>query len=595
MKLVKITLVLLYCWSCAPLTNLRESQEGSEITESEILEHIRYLASDDLKGRSPGTEGSEMAISYIIQEFERAGLKPGGSDGFRQPFEIVLKLNIGEGNTLYLNGENFEVESDFIPLGFSENGRVEAGVIFGGYGFSINDSIQWNDYAGLDAEGKWVMVLRGGPDGDNPHSAFEAHAPLRKKALVARDNKAGGILFVSPPGWEDDDLIPLRYDQSFSGAGIPAIHISTQLAAKILSPAGKSLKSLQDALENSRAPQSLTIDGSTVAVAVNLIKETAKVPNIIGIIPGQDPVLKDEYIILGAHFDHLGFGGKGSSSLEPGRVEVHNGADDNASGVTGLLELAEKLSANHTELKRSVVFMAYNAEEKGLLGSKYFVKNPTIDIKSIITMINMDMIGRMKDKKITIGGTGTAPRFDNLIKEINQEHGLAIKTNSEGYGPSDHASFYIKDIPVLFFFTGIHNDYHKPTDDWMKINIEGEIQILEFIHDLTISLLNAREKPQFTEAGPKERPSGRRRFKVTFGVIPSYSSQAEGMEIDGTRAGGPAETAGMQSGDIIIEIDGQEIKNIYDYMYRLGDLKKGQIISVKVRRGEEILDLVLAL
>lgn len=210
-------------------------------------------------------------------------------------------------------------------------------------------------------------------------------------------------------------------------------------------------------------------------------------------------------------------------------------------------------------------------------------------------MINMDMIGRMKDKKITIGGTGTAPRFENLIKEINQEHGLSIKTNPEGYGPSDHASFYIKDIPVLFFFTGIHNDYHKPTDDWIKINIEGEIQILEFIHDLTISLCNAPEKPQFTEAGPKERPSGRRRFKVTFGVIPSYSSQAEGMEIDGTRAGGPAETAGMESGDIIIEIDGQEIKNIYDYMYRLGDLKKGQIINVKVRRGEEILDLVLAL
>jgi len=594
MKLVNTAFVLLCFGACASLPTVSPALESSEITEGEILEHIRFLSSDDLKGRSPGSGGSEAAVSYIIQEFERAGLEPGGVDGFLQFFEMVLKLDLTAGNHLNFNGQDFILKTDFIPLGFSDDGVSEAGLVFAGYGFSIDDSIQWNDYAEIEAAGKWVMVLRDGPDGNNPHSAFEPHAPLRKKALLARDNKAAGIIFVSPPSWEDDELIKLRYDQSFSGAGIPALHITPQTANTILSSTGKNLEELQGALDSLRRPQSFNFEGN-LSAAVKILKTKAMVPNIIGIIPGSDPLLKNEYIVLGAHFDHLGFGGQGSGSLEPGRVEIHNGADDNASGTTGLIELAEKLNANKQNLKRSIVFMAYNAEEKGLLGSKHFVKNPTIDLKSIITMINMDMIGRMQDNKINVNGTGTAPNFENLIAEINKDYDLAIKSDPEGYGPSDHASFYINDIPVLFFFTGIHNDYHKPTDDWMKINLEGERKIIEFVHDLTFSLSNAAERPQFQESGPKKKTAVRRRFKVTFGVIPSYTSQAEGMEIDAAKTDGPAAAAGMQGGDIIVEIDGQEIKNIYDYMYRLADLKKGQVVKVKIQRGDEILDLELTL
>ena len=239
--------------------------------------------------------------------------------------------------------------------------------------------------------------------------------------------------------------------------------------------------------------------------------------------------------------------------------------------------------------------MGYNAEEEGLLGSKYFVNNPTVDLSMIVSMINMDMIGRMSDKKITVGGTGTTSEFEMILKEVNQNHGLQLKMSPEGYGPSDHASFYVNDIPVLFFFTGTHTDYHKPSDDWQHINVQGEKKIVDLIYDLTLKLNNLDEKLAFTEAGPKEPTQSRRSFNVTFGVIPSYGSQAEGLEIDGARKDGPAANAGMLKGDVIIEIGGKEIKNIYDYMYRLGELKSGQTVEVKVLRNNKELLLSINL
>ena len=285
----------------------------------------------------------------------------------------------------------------------------------------------------------------------------------------------------------------------------------------------------------------------------------------------------------------MGFGGNESGSLSPDTLAIHNGADDNASGTAGVLELAGKLSANRNLLKRSILLMGYNAEEEGLLGSKYFVNNPTVDLSMIVSMINMDMIGRMSDKKITVGGTGTTSEFEMILKEVNKNHGLQLKMSPEGYGPSDHASFYVNDIPVLFFFTGTHTDYHKPSDDWQHINVQGEKQVVDLIYDLTLKLSNLDEKLAFTEAGPKEPNQSRRSFNVTFGVIPSYGSQAEGLEIDGARKDGPAANAGMQKGDVIIEISGKEIKNIYDYMYRLAELKAGQTVEVKVLRNNKEL------
>ncbi len=592
-KIVFLTSFLF--WTCATTPpTINQPVEKTDITAEEIINHIRFLASDDLKGRYPGTPESDDAVKYIIGEFSKNGVLPAGDQDYHQSFDFVTSLELGPNNTFAVNGQTYEVEKDFIPLGFSADGMVQGTIVFAGYGFSIVDSIKWNDYTNINAEGKWVLVLRGGPDGDSPHSDYEAHLPLRKKVLVARDNKAAGVLFVTPiDPEEEDELMRLRYDQSFSGAGIPVIHISQTLAEAIFAAGGQTLETLQKVLIDSKTPQSFAVEGASVAGSVNLEKKTARIANVLGLVPGNDPVLKDEYIVLGAHFDHLGFGGVGSSSLTPDSAAVHNGADDNASGTAGLIEIGERLAANRHLLKRSVLLMAYNAEEEGLLGSKHFVKNPTVNLESITTMINMDMIGRMTENKIRIGGTGTAPNFEEILNETNTDHSLDLKMSPEGYGPSDHASFYINDIPVLFFFTGTHEDYHKPGDDWDKINQEGEKQIADFIYDLILRLSNLEERPQYTEAGPKEGTLIRRSFKVTFGVLPSYGSQAEGLEIDGTRKDGPAAKAGMLKGDIIIEIEGKEIKNIYDYMYRLAELKKGQTVKVKVRRGEDILELTV--
>jgi len=485
------------------------------------------------------------------------------------------------------------VGEDFTPLGFSSKGSLTANVVFVGYGFSIDDTITWNDYAEVGVNRKWVLIIRGGPEGDSPHSPFEPHLALRKKVLVARDHGAQGVLLVSPVG-EPDELIPLRFDQSQRGAGLPVLQIRQGVANQILRSVGTDLKTVQARLDSTQQPHSfetLAWASATVSIRVNKVR----IANVIGIIPGSDPLLKKEYAVIGAHFDHLGMGGPGSGSLVQDTLVVHNGADDNASGITGVLEIGEQLTAHKKELKRSILLMGFNAEEKGLLGSKYFIEHPTVPLKNIVAMINMDMIGRMKDSSLTVGGVGTSPDLKTILNELNRTYNLKLNFSEEGYGPSDHASFYTQDIPVVFFFTGVHEDYHKPSDDVDKINLEGEVTVASLAADMARYLSQVEARPTFTEAGPKEAQSERRRFKVTFGIIPSYASSATGLEIDGVKTGGPADNAGMQKGDIIIAIGGKDVKDIYDYMYRLSELKPGEVVAVTVQRETETLELSVQL
>ncbi len=557
-----------------------------DVTEADLMNHIKFLADDERAGRYPGSKGSEEAVAYIVNHFKTYGLLPAGSDGYLQNFDFITGINLGDENRLSIEGETYAVKEDFIPLEFSANEKFDGGAVFVGYGFTIDDTIQWNDYTDVNVEGNWVIILQGGPGGEHPHSDFAKHLPLRKKALLARDQKAAGILFVNPIG-DEDELIPLKHSPNSTPVGIPVLQISRKVADKMLD--GK-LDALQTALDDSYSPQTYMME-KNISAEVGLVKETVSVPNVIGLIPGKDSILKNEYIVVGAHFDHLGFGGEGTGSLTPDSNAIHNGADDNASGTAGVLELAETLSTNKNTLKRSVLLMAYNAEEEGLLGSKYFVNNPTVDINKITTMINMDMIGRMSEGKVTVGGTGTSPEFESILKETNKNHGLHLKMSKDGYGPSDHASFYVNDVPVLFFFTGTHTNYHKPSDDYQLINAAGEKRIVDLIYDVVLQLSNLDERPTFTEAGPKEATQTRRSFKVTFGVIPSYGSDAVGLEIDGAKNESPAGKAGMQKGDVITSIDGKEIKNIYDYMYRLAELKPGQTVDVIIKRKEKELKL----
>ncbi len=591
--LYPILLVSLFACTQAPTT---QPDLALTITEGEILDHIKTLSDDGFEGRFPGTSGSDKAIDYITGEYKSAGIEPAGVSGYMQYFDFVTSVNLGKYNSLSTEDIAFSVEKDFIPLAFSSNAAVSSGLVFAGYGFSIDeDSLSWDDYSGVDVEGKWVLVLRGDPDPDNPHSEYAKYSALRKKLLVARDKGAAGVLFVSPyqDQFEPEELFKLRVNHRFSSAGIPALQVTRATADRLLTKTNNALADLQKNIDETMSPNSFDVQ-VVLSGEVSLETKSVEVPNIIGVLPGNDPALKDEFIIVGAHFDHLGYGGPGSGSRQPDTVAIHNGADDNASGVAGVLELAERLSANRDALKRSVLFMCYNAEEEGLLGSKFFTANPLVDLEKVALMINMDMIGRYNEK-LVIGGVGTSPGFEMMLKEFNRSHNLETSFSNEGYGPSDHASFYIENVPVLFFFTGTHEDYHKPSDDWDKINTAGEVAIVNYVYDIALYLNQLEEKPVFTEAGPKERESSQRRFKVTFGVIPSYGSSAAGMEIDGTKKDGPAEKAGMMKGDVIIAINGGEIKDIYDYMYRLAELKAGEEVSVTITRGEETLELKLQL
>lgn len=573
-------------------------QKGStaEITENEIMYHIRYLSHDNRAGRYPGTRESKDVISYLVRHFRSYGVKPGGEGGsFLQSFNIVDDIGLGKNNSMSINGDLFSAEFDYIPLSFSGNGDVSADVVFAGYGFNIDeDGLKWNDYEDLDVRGKWVVVMRHGPERYNQHSTYAAHSSLHKKMLVARDMGAVGIIFISQV--EDTGLYPLKYVSRYKNTGIPAIHLSNNAADKLLKAHGWERKTIQETMNQSLKPVAFQLTGVTIWANVNLVPVNIRAANVVGMIRSNNHEYRNEYIVLGAHFDHLGMGGKGSGSRKPDQVAVHNGADDNASGTAGLLELAQKLTSKKIKLKRSILLVGFDAEEKGVLGSKYFVDHPTVDINNIVAMLNLDMIGRMRDSTINIGGVGTSPIFEPVLDSLAEIHGYKLSMTKPGFGPSDHASFYTRDIPVLFFFTNFHDEYHTPDDTWNHIALGGEKDILELVYDVVYHLSRRQERPQFTEAGPKIAPKRNTKLKVTFGIVPSYGSIKEGLEVDGiSNPAGPAAKAGIKKGDVIKSLGGKPIKDIYEYMDRLGELKPGMTIPVVVKRNGVAIELFVSL
>ena len=587
--------LLFICGCYNPKTNIDsvEKKETSPgITIHELKQHVAFLASDSLKGRKPGTKGGQQAAEYIKNEISKLDLELLGNNGF-QFFDVVTSVILGENNKLSFSGFTGTVGEDFIPFGFSKNDSITGEVVFAGYGFDVKtDSISWNDYSGLDVTGKWVMVLRGDPE-DNPHGEFAEHSSLRKKAMVARDKGAAGILFVSGVTFdENDDLIELYYDQSQTGSGIPVLHIKRSVADVLLRKKNYTIKSLESNLIQERVSQSFVMN-KIVTVVTDLIQKRVRTQNVLAMLPGTDPALIEEFIVIGAHYDHLGFGGSHSGSLRPDSLAIHNGADDNASGVAAIIEIMEELSFSRQYVKRSVLFIAFGAEESGLLGSKYFTKNSLVDLNQIKLMINLDMVGRMNPdtKSLIVGGTGTGAGLSDFLKTNLQNSDLDVSFSSEGYGPSDHSSFYVEDIPVLFFFSGSHQDYHTPEDDSYKINYAGLKYISEIVYDVVVNVANHSDNFVFQEAGPKEQSRGRRRFKVTLGILPDYTyHESPGLRVDGVLDGRPAKKAGMTKGDIITAIDGEMVGDIYDYMYRLEKLKAGQKISVDVlRNGKKIV------
>jgi aminopeptidase YwaD len=594
MKTRTIFIISLALSTCSLIVAQHISNPEPGITTREILHHIKYLASDELQGRRAGTKFADEAAAYIAEEFHQYGLWSVTSDGsFYQDFEFVSGVQLGPKNTLSesVAGKTltYAVSSDFTPLAFSKDTSVTGEVVFAGYGITAKD-LQYDDYAGTQVKGKVVLVLQYGPDGDNPHGKFSKYLALRLKAMNARENGASALLITrGPMDDEKDELMKLRYDFAFSDAGIPCMHIKRSVADSILKSVGTSVKETQEKLRSNQKPGSFPIPGVVVSLSSDVHKEESQTKNVLGMIEGSDPKLRDDYLVIGAHYDHLGLGGAGS--LVPDTVAVHHGADDNASGTAGVLELAQAFASRESKPKRSILFMSFGAEEEGDLGSDYFVKHPLVPLKKIVGMINLDEVGRERDSTLIVYGTGTSPLWDTLLTQVNTPRQFNLKRNPEGFGPSDHASFYAKDIPVLFFFTGVHEDYHKPSDTWDKINAEGEQNILEFVEKIALEVADRGEKPLFTRADMPRQTEGNVGLRVYFGTVPDFAEQVDGLKISAVRKGSPAEKAGVMGGDIIIKFGGKTIKNIYDYTYALQDFKPGDEVELTVKRGDKMIQL----
>ena len=564
------------------------AQFSPEISTSDLQKQIGFLASDTLKGRKPGTSEDAITSAYIRDCFTKAGLKLMFDNGF-QKFEIVADVKAGTNNSISFDGVSAKQGVDFTPLSFSSSATLTAPVVFAGYGFDLNlDSLKWNDYKSIDVKGKWAVILRGDPEPAKANSAFLAYEQERGKVLTAKDKGAIGVLMVSPSDIEKTDVIMhMQYDKSPSDAGIPVFSITRALADKLLASMNYTIALLEAEMKENHKPVSIYLEPIITATA-DVVKTRVTAQNVAGFLEGTDPVLKNEYVIIGAHFDHLGMGGEGSGSRAPDTFAVHNGADDNASGTAGVIELAQKLSANRSKLKRSFVFVAFTGEEMGLLGSKEFVNKPPVDLKKVNAMINMDMIGRLNPESntISVGGTGTSIESDSILKILEVGRPFKISHSTDGYGPSDHASFYSENIPVFYFSTGAHDEYHTPADDVDKINYTGEVAVLDMVYDLAIKV-SAGNKLTFRESGSKQPARYGRNMKVTLGIVPDMvSNDNNGLRVDGVRKGGPADRAGIVKGDRVISIEGQPVTNIYDYMARLGKLKPGQVASVEIIRNE---------
>ncbi len=569
---------------------------SSDITVEELKQHLKYLASDELEGRKSGSKGNEIAAQYIADQFKSYGLLPAGDNQtYLQNFNFVSDIKMGQNNLLAITiGENklqAEPDVDYTPMAFSSDTSISGPLAFIGYGISA-DTLHYDDYANIDVKGKVVIILRYSPDGKDQASRFSEYTAYRKKIMIARDKGALGVIFVNGPVDTTSDVLqPLQQERGFGNAGIAAIQMKQNAAQLIFEAAGKDLKTIQSEINKDKKPQSFDLINTSVQLRTNIEKIYSNTANVIGYLPGNK--FKEEYIVIGAHFDHLGLGGQGSGSLLPETTAVHNGADDNASGTAGLLEVAQYVSARKQELNRTYVFTAFTGEELGLLGSAYYVKNPSFPLEKTGAMINMDMIGRLKDSALTVQGVGTSPIWKDIVTKGNIDSTFKLKLGQDGFGSSDHASFTSKEIPVLFFFTGLHSDYHKPSDDWDLINYAGEKLVTDYVVRVIKNLDTLSEKPKYTkvEMTASQREGAQRGFRVSFGIMPDFGEDAQGLKISGTRANSPADKAGLKSGDIIIKFGGKDIKNIYDLTYLLGEYKPGDEVDVIVLRGQDEITL----
>lgn len=570
------------------------------IDRKALTERITFLASDALAGRASGTEGNAQAGRELAAAFRAAGLKPIGTSrqnepeapldgsGYFQPFTFTAGVARGTGNSLEADiagrKTSYAVDTEFEPAGISGSGRAEGQVFFAGYGIQSKDPPR-DDYQGADVRGKVLLLLAGWP-GNDPRSPLAEFAGIHRKAMVARDRGAVAILLVLPV---DSRPPAVNSEEGMADEGIPIFLVRRSVAEEWLKAANRTLGDAETALAHGPSPFPLPVQ---VRLSANVEKVRKSTANVLGLLEGSDPRLRDEVVVIGAHFDHLGMGGASSLS-ESREPAIHHGADDNASGAAGVVALAGFFAAGPRP-RRSLLFIAFTGEELGLLGSSWYVKHPTVPLEKTAAMFNMDMIGRLRDQKLTVIGTATSPSWDALLDAVNAEEKFQLARTGSGFGASDQQSFYAARVPVLFFFTGVHADYHRPSDTADKINFEGEVRVLGFVASCARRVADGADRPAYKEgaAGPSAGTTG---FKVYLGTIPDYSAEVEGVQLTGVREGSPAQKAGLRAGDIIVKFGGHSVRNVEDYAVALSGHRAGDVVEIVVRRAGAVATLMATL
>jgi len=567
------------------------------------LDHIKFLASPEMKGRATGSPELEKAAQYIVEQFRADGLQaPPGAKGYLQPFQVTTSAKLGRSNKFDFSAggetQSLEVNKEFVPFNFSASGKVSGGVVFAGYGITAPE-YNYDDYAGIDVRGKLVVILAHEPQEYDAKSVFEGkvytdHAQYYSKASNAKSHGARGVILVADRINHQQDPEALERFGRTDGppdAGILFVQVKEEVVRPWFQAAGKDIEKLETAIDADLKPRSFVLPKVEVRENVDVERAVKTVNNVAGWLPGET----DEYLILGAHYDHLGLGEQ--FSMAPSLAgTVHPGADDNASGTAGVLELA-RYFASQPKPKRGILFMTFAGEELGLLGSGYYANHPELPLAKAVTMINMDMIGRVRDARLYIGGvaTGTTLRAD--LDQITPRYKLRIDYSESGYGSSDHTSFTAKQVPVLFFFSGLHSDYHKPSDTWDKIDAPGAIQVLQLVADIATRLDADAERPQFVRVVEKNDPhsgvaggpisSSAGGYGPYFGSIPDFSEPPKGVRFADVRDGSPAALAGLKAGDILITFGDKDIGNLYDFTYALRAHKVGDEVMVEVLRNNE--------
>jgi hypothetical protein len=564
----------------------------SSADPTRYLDDIKALTTPAMEGRGDGSKGLTRAARLIEKRYKSLGLEPAGTNSYFQPFTLITGAQLkGRNNFSVQSGDQkreLKVKQDFVPFSFSASGEARGALVFAGYGVSA-DEFHYDDYAGLDVKDKIVVVMRYEPPSfaeKGGNHGMTQHSQLVAKAINARNHGAKALVLVNGKLGDGEEDLLTRFG-SVSGpenAGIIFIQVKNEVAEGWLKASGKSLAELQEQINKSSKPASFAPpENLSATLTVSIETTRATVNNVLAYLPGKT----DEYVIVGAHYDHLGRGN--FDSLAPSQIgQIHPGADDNASGTAGVLELARLLAPQKGQLRRGILFASFAGEELGLLGSAAWVKEPTRPLEKAVAMLNMDMIGRIKDQKVYIGGVGTGSTLKAVVEQAQEKEksGFKIEYSPGGYSSSDHTSFVAKKIPVLFFFSGLHSDYHKPSDTWDKIDPVAAARLVDIVGTTSEQLADAGERPAFIVVAEDKPPggSGGSGYGPYFGSIPDFGQVETGVRFSDVKPASPAAKAGLKAGDILVQFGDKPIKNLYDFTDALRRSKVGDVVEVRVLR-----------